>query len=608
MANYRGTWSAETAASETEYYRSTTGAYDTVTWNNCLWQCVASGNTDEPSDATGSWVNMSGGVEIPELRVWKIMPNTDIVTLRYDASGHTVITPEKVSCTVLLTSTEGTVTYNSSLDLNTDHGIKLYYSLDGTAWKEFVIGNTEPLETEYSEAFEAEDSTADNPIYLVLGGDDVTAAEIGDRIYFELRSATDVLARSVIPVVKDGYEGKDGQLVYPAGNYSAAAIYTATGDTSPVVMYEDNYYMLLRGKTYQGEQMPENRQNPAADVANGGDDARWRLFEKFSAVFADVVMAAFAKLGGAVFYGDYMISQNGTLNGAEVQGVDENGVAYYRQFTDGVTEGTFIPVLMLNFRTGEIRAGKSFIKGTIEADGGKIGGFQINEDSISFGDVSNNDLNEEGKALISPKSFFIQDQDPEYNDSYYRVAYGRRADPANTNVYGCMGLIYKYDRSSDYYKAFYPALRISAYSKWGYTIGLLSRGAIIAAEGAIAENGHIVDIDTHVVTAERLQATKGTLWCIKNSVANDEIVFLPEVINVQRALNNFDSPFIWKVQFTVKPTSYRVRISTLDSVTDSPPIYSGTSVVENYTAQPGKFYEAWLIKDGTEMYWQIREI
>jgi hypothetical protein len=373
-------------------------------------------------------------------------------------------------------------------------------------------------------------------------------------------------------------------------------------------MYENNYYMLLRGKTYQGEQMPENRQNPAADVANGGDDVRWRLFEKFSAVFADVVMAAFAKLGGAVFYGDYMISQNGTLNGSEVQGVDKNGVAYYRQFTDGVTEGTFIPVLMLNFRTGEIRAGKSFIKGTIEADGGKIGGFQINEDSISFGDVSNNDLNEEGKALLSPKSFFIQDQDPEYNDSYYRVAFGRRADPENTNEYGCMGFIYKYDRSSDYYKAFYPALRISAYSKWGYTIGLLSRGAIITAEGAIAENGHIVDIDTHAVTAERMSATDGTIWCIKNSVANDELVFLPAVIDVQRVLNNFDRPFIWKVQFTVKPTSYRVRISTLDSVTDSPPIYSGTSVLENYTAQPGKFYEAWLIKDGTEMYWQIREI
>ena len=608
MSNYRGTWSAETAASETEYYRSTTGAYDTVTWNNCLWQCVASGTTDEPSEATGSWVNMSGGVEIPELRVWKIMPNTDIVTLRYNANSQTVITPEKVSCAVLLTSTEGTVTYNSSLDLNTDHGVKLYYSLDGTAWKEFVIGNTEPLETEYSEAFEAEASTADNPIYLVLGGDDVAATEIGDRIYFELRSATDVLARSVIPVVKDGYEGKDGQLVYPAGNYSASAVYTATGDTSPVVMYESNYYMLLRGKTYQGEQMPENRQNPAADVANGGDDVRWRLFDKFNAVFADVLMAAFAKLGGAVFYGDYMISQNGTIYGSEVQGVDKNGVAYYRQFTDGVTYGTFIPNLMLNFLTGEVRAMKGILKGTIEAEGGKIGGFQINEDSISSGDVSNNDFNEEGKAIISPRRFFIQDIDPDYKSSYYRVAFGRKSDPSNTSEYGCMGYIHKYDKSSDYYKAFYPTLRIIANSIWGYTIGIMSKGAIVTDEGAIAENGHIVDIDTHAVTAERMQSTTGTLWCIKNKIANDEIVFLPSVIDIQRVLNNYDRPFIWKVKFTVKPTSYRVRISTLDNVTDSPVMFNGTTSISNFTAQPGKFYEAWLINDGEDMYWQIREI
>lgn len=425
MSNYRGTWSAETAASETEYYRSTTGAYDTVTWNNCLWQCVASGTTDEPSEATGSWVNMSGGVEIPELRVWKIMPNTDIVTLRYNANSQTVITPEKVSCAVLLTSTEGTVTYNSSLDLNTDHGVKLYYSLDGTAWKEFVIGNTEPLETEYSEAFEAETSTADNPIYLVLGGDDVAATEIGDRIYFELRNATDVLARSVIPVVKDGYEGKDGQLVYPAGNYSASAVYTATGDTSPVVMYESNYYMLLRGKTYQGEQMPENRQNPAADVANGGDDVRWRLFDKFNAVFADVLMAAFAKLGGAIFYGDYMISQNGTIYGSEVQGVDKNGVAYYRQFTDGVTYGTFIPNLMLNFLTGEVRAMKGNIKGTIEADSGKIGGFNIGSSFIGL------DKNDETSAGMSLHSSGIRFTDDNYN---LVAAIGSNVLPASVGI------------------------------------------------------------------------------------------------------------------------------------------------------------------------------
>ena len=48
-ANYRGTWSAATAASDTDYYRSLPGTYDTVTWKGILWQCITTGNTDEPS-------------------------------------------------------------------------------------------------------------------------------------------------------------------------------------------------------------------------------------------------------------------------------------------------------------------------------------------------------------------------------------------------------------------------------------------------------------------------------------------------------------------------------------------------------------------------------
>lgn len=608
VANYRGTWSAATAASETDYYRSTAGAYDTVTWNNCLWQCVASGTTDEPSDSTGSWVNMSGGAEVPKLSVWKIMPNTDIVTFRYDAEGNVTIEPKRVTCNVLLTDTEiGTKTYSSSLDLSTDYGVKLWYSIDGATWKEFVIGNTEPLETEYSEAFEAEASTADSPQYLTLGGDDVASELIGDRIYFELRNDSDVLARSVIPVVKDGKEGTDGIMVYPAGVYSADITYTADNETSPVVAYDGNYYMLIRGKSYNGATMPEGRRNPAEDVANGGDDVRWRLFEKFNAVFADVIMTNFAKLGGAVFYGDYMFSQSGTINGTEVSGVDAEGKAYYRQFTDGVTYGTFLPYLMLNFQTGELNAEKGKFRGTIEALKGIIGGFDINEDSISYGDVSNTDLTAEGKALVSPRSIFIQDIDPDYNNSYYRIAFGRKSDPNNDNEYGCMGFIYKHDRSSDYYKAFYPALRIIANSNWGWTIGLSSKGAIVTEEGPISENGKIVTVDSQVVTVERLEALEGSVWAIKNTIGNDENIYLPEVRNVKRILGNSSGSIVWRTKFTVLPTSYRVSIQVLDT-SDNPDMYSGTSVVSSFTASPGKFYEAWLICDGTNKFWQIREI
>lgn len=400
MANYRGTWDAATAASPTDFYRSTGGAYDTVTWNNSLWQCVTSGTTDEPSNATGSWVNMSGGVDVPTLSVWKIIPNTDIVTLRYNTQGAITIEPKKVSCCVLLTDTDqGTKTYTSSLDLLTDHGVKLHYSLDGAIWKEFVIGSIEPLETEGSEAFEMEDSTAEDPKLITLGGDDVSSEQIGDRIYFELRNTTDVLARNVIPVVKDGKngtEGQDGQLVYPAGNYSPEVVYSATDNTTPVVAFEGNYYMLIRSKAYHGAGMPVGRKTPAEDVANGGNDARWRLFDKFNAVFADVIMANFAKLGGAVFYGDYMFSQSGTIGDTEVSGTDASGKAYYGRFTDGKTYGTFVPNLMINFITGEIRAAKGNIKGTIEATAGKIGGFNI---SFNHFGIDEDDESSAGMSL-----------------------------------------------------------------------------------------------------------------------------------------------------------------------------------------------------------------
>lgn len=257
-SNYRGTWSAETANSADDYYRSTTGVYDTVTWNNCLWQCIATGTTDEPSDTSGSWVKMSGGTDIPDINVWKIIPNTDIVTLRYDDSGNVTIVPARVSCDVLLTSDSRTKTYSSSLDLYTDYKVKLYYSLNNATWTEFIIGSTEPLETEELEAFEAETSTAENPQYLILGGDDVNAAEIGDRIYFELRNDTDVLARTVIPVVKDGQKGDKGDqgdkgdsvntvdVEYAISTSNSTAPFGGWETTAP--MWEDGRYIWSRTK------------------------------------------------------------------------------------------------------------------------------------------------------------------------------------------------------------------------------------------------------------------------------------------------------------------------------------------------------------------------
>ena len=355
---------------------------------------------------------MTGSQPIPTLDVWQILPNTDIVTLRYEGD-KVVIIPDAVTCEVLLTSTdEGTVTYTSNYDL-AQKGARLYYSLDGLNWKVFVIGVSEPLDLEDETG--VIETEGDTPEALTLGGDDVSASEIGDRIYFELRNDTDVLARTTVPVVKDGQkgdkgdkgekgengkdgepgiQGRDGLMVYPDGYFSAEKVYTATSETAPVVMYgltddQRRFYVLKRGKTYSAAEMPDNRKTPAGDVAYGGEDARWQVFDSFNAVFADIIMAEFAKLSSAVFYGDWMISQQG------IEGYNTPSENYVKFKT-----GEFTPNFAVNFKTGAMTANTATIKGIIEATSGHIGGFTIGQGHIGV-DTDLGYTDNEGMSLYS---------------------------------------------------------------------------------------------------------------------------------------------------------------------------------------------------------------
>ena len=515
-ANYRGIWSSQTAASATDYYRSTPGMYDIVTWNGALWQCVASKTLDEPKDSSAAWVKMTASFDDgKEVRIWLINPSANIVSVRKNE-----VRPERLSATVTLNSSDNTVqTFSNNYDL-LQAGAKIYYSTDGLAWQEFIIGQEEPLDLEDdSGVIEMEDST-DNSSVLTVGGNDISTSEIGDRIYFELRDATtsDVLASTQVPVVKDGVDGvtgdwisyafksatnkpdtptdtqhtiptgwqdaptstgrwwmtkatidgatqkpksswsepvqctaedgkpgqytdfkykshikgqspalldstvrnpdgwsdtpptlfvgydlwmiqaeidhdnnvighwstpvrisgekgdkgdpgedgqdgvdgidgRDGLMVYPAGYYDPNTTYTATSETAPVVMYADNYYVLKRGKTYKGASQVSNLNTPALDIANNTQaNARWQRFDKFNAIFADIVMAEFAKLGSAVIYGDWMISQQGTRNSA--------ASSEYQHFKDG----SFEPNVAINFKTGELR-----LKNGVLANFAKLG-------------------------------------------------------------------------------------------------------------------------------------------------------------------------------------------------------------------------------------------
>lgn len=226
-ANYRGMWSAQTAASTTDYYRSTPGMYDTVTWNGALWQCVASKTLDEPKDSSAAWVKMTASLnDGKEIKLWLLNPSANIVSVR-----RTEVRPEVLTCSVTLCSSDNsTLTFENNYDL-LQAGAKLFYSADGVSWQEFIIGQTEPLDLEdESGVIEMENST-NNSSVLTVGGNDINTADIGDRIIFKLTAADDtaeVLALTHVPVVKDGERAPFQSTVFMRTNTQPA---TPTGGT-----------------------------------------------------------------------------------------------------------------------------------------------------------------------------------------------------------------------------------------------------------------------------------------------------------------------------------------------------------------------------------------
>lgn len=522
--NYRGQWSAAVAADATEGYRSTKTMYDTVTHDGVLWQCAASGTLDEPSDETGSWVRMSGREQEIAVEVWQINPSTNIVSLRKDRIEPTVVT-----CTVEKRSTEGNAVYKTSYDL-ARAGYKLYYSLDGEEMVEFIIGSNEPLETEAGDEIEMETSSAEDERYLTLGGDDINTSRIGDRIIFRLvHIDTDKTETQVaVPVVKDGVgeQGVQGRLIYPAGLFNEEMTYVCTEEKAPVVYYGDKYYVMVKTGSYCGN--AATYKTPAKDAAYNAEPY-WSLMSDFAAVFAEILFANFAKLGSAIFYGDYMFSQNGTLNGREVSGVDASGVAYYKQFKDGVTPGTFIPNLLLNLLTGEVVANNATIKGTIDATAGRIGGFKIGNGYIGVDANLEDNRSSEGMSLFPEFIKFA-------NRDWSQVAMiGSNVMPASL---GYPALARFINTRASFLGTNYGIL--ASVSGGAYNIAL-------AATGNVVSDGLVSSYKVKSISLAANTVSHGTfdasVWLIKCTTSGSHIA-LPQKYEIQRQLGvGTNAPF-----------------------------------------------------------------
>ena len=167
-----------------------------------------------------------------------------------------------------------------------------------------------------------------------------------------------------------GEQGPRGPMVYPAGLWDGSATYTRTALSTPMVLHEGQYYVLGKEGSFTGI-------NPQTDYAAHGNDATWLLMDKAQYVFAEVLMADFARLASAVFHGRYMFSQYGT----DADGQPVETASGYKDFNasapmDGAN--AFRPNLLLDFLTGDLRTRIMHLRiSNNGADAGENGSIRI---------------------------------------------------------------------------------------------------------------------------------------------------------------------------------------------------------------------------------------
>lgn len=357
-ANYRGVWNEKTAASDTDYYRQDTASYDTVTWRGDMWQCLSSGAKEEPSENNPAWLRMTGGEEGPH--IWEIIPDSPSIVVHWNPFRYT---PEILGCSVKLTTFVSEHIYTTAYEMQ-QAGVRLEFCCD-QQWKPYTPGPGGDLELENGKS--PIDDEEGNPITLsgpCVDLDKELDMDYGGVDFRLIDIATGEILRTLrVPLVQDGSPGKDGTpgrdgssgrdglLVYPAGVYDPTRTYSSEGETCPVVLYNDIYYRLRPGLTWNpgGTAL---KTNPALDSVNG-ENSSWVRFDTFDSIFAKVVMAEFGRLGAAVFYGNWMISQQGVLindDGSVKDSTDGSGLEAFKS-------GKFLPNIAFDFATGRGRFG-----------------------------------------------------------------------------------------------------------------------------------------------------------------------------------------------------------------------------------------------------------
>lgn len=344
---YRGEWSYNIATSD-EPYQSTPTSYDTATHNGSLWQCMVGETTAEPREGIAEWRKKVSKGDDSTAVVYQLKPSANVV---YYRTAENELSVKNLEVVVGVTDNDGYYEIADQYTLE-QRGLAVYYAIDGEG--EPTLLNISP-----DGQFVLEDGSgliiAETGNELLLEGDSLDISAIKDNITLYLKDieTNDDRATYIIPVIKDGEEGKQGRMLYPAGDWDETKPYMIENNSAPFVRYQKDenskptYYVLVwEGDAISGIE-------PATDVANNG--GHWKAFSYMNYLFAEFLMSNWAQFGGengGVFYEKWLFSQDGVNSeGQEKHYSEYKGNIFDK---DGELGKGFTPNLAIDFKTGAV--------------------------------------------------------------------------------------------------------------------------------------------------------------------------------------------------------------------------------------------------------------
>lgn len=217
----------------------------------------------------------------------------------------------------------------------------------------------------------------------------------GENFYAKaFDSKGDEVHSDIIAILRDGRDGENGEsslgrFYYYAGDWGSIeeGDLTINEHTAPYVQYaydgEIKYYMCMSLNDAQG----------AVYAGNPRENPYWEEMERLDYLISKAIFSDFAKLGAFVINGNWMISQDGTINGD----TSEGGYLLFdpahpnEDYVNPETQAhNFIPNYAVDGKTGTIYLNKAVIRGTVYADNGRFSG-EINATSGKVGGFNIND-------------------------------------------------------------------------------------------------------------------------------------------------------------------------------------------------------------------------